>query len=241
VDAFVRGCASSACHAGANAAAALNFEAASSYAELVGIASSQDRSILRVAAGDPNNSYLIQKLEGTAATGAQMPIGGAIAQSDIDIIRQWISDGAIDDRAQSGGPIRITSLSPMPDAVLDAPPVQIVAGFDRDLDASVVNANTFILEASGGDGTFGDGNEVQIAATAIFVPMTNPRSAVFNLTGVVLVDDTYRIRLMGLGPSLVMDLGANALDGEFMGTLPSGDGTAGGNFSAAFEVATPRE
>jgi hypothetical protein len=49
----------------------------------------------RVAAGDPDNSYLIQKLEGTAAEGAQMPFGGApLEQAVIDGIRQWIADGA---------------------------------------------------------------------------------------------------------------------------------------------------
>ena len=47
-----------------------------------------------VAPGDPDNSYLIQKLEGTAP-GAQMPFGGTpLDPAIISNIRTWISNGA---------------------------------------------------------------------------------------------------------------------------------------------------
>jgi len=236
---FTPSCATAGCHSGAGASAGLNLEAANSYTMLVGIASSQDAGIQRVNPGNPNNSYLVQKLEGTTATGGQMPLGGALPQSDIDVIRQWIMDGAIDDRVQASNPIRISSLSPMPGAVLSTAPTQIIAGFDREPDASTVNANTFILEASGGDTTFSDGNEVPIAAFSITVPGANPQSAVFDLTGVAVADDTYRVRLLGSGASVILDLDANALDGEFAGVFPSGDSTAGGDFEAQFTIATP--
>jgi mono/diheme cytochrome c family protein len=110
--------------------------------------------------------------------------------------------------------------------------------FDRELDASSINANTFVLEGSGGDGTFGDGNETQITAAAITTPAMAPMSATFDLTGVAQADDTYQVRLLGSGASVVMDLDANALDGEFSGTFPSGDATAGGDFSATYTLTT---
>tara|TARA_R110002049_G_scaffold138781_11_gene299235 strand:- start:19293 stop:20537 length:1245 start_codon:yes stop_codon:yes gene_type:complete len=232
-------CATSNCHSGANPQASLSLEEADSYAMLVGIASTQDAGIQRVVAGNPNNSYLIQKLEGTAATGTVMPPTGGLPQVDIDVIRQWISDGAIDDRVVVVNPIRLTSLSPAPGATLDAAPSQIVAGFDRELDASTVNAMTFTLFASGGDGSFNSGNEVQINATSISVPGANPSTAVFDLTGVALADDSYQVTLLGTGASVIMDIDANALDGEFSGTLPSGNGVAGGTFQAPFTVTTP--
>lgn len=213
-----------------------------SYAMLVGIASSQDAGILRVAPTDPDASYLIQKLEGTAGTGGSMPPGGGLPQADIDTIRQWITDGALDDSPPPpppAPPIRVTSLSPVPNSTLSAPPTQIVAGFDRSLDATSVNANTFLLTASGGDGTFVDGNEAQITAASISVPGGNPQSAVFDLSGVTLADDTYRITLSGSGGSMIMDLDANALDGEFSGVFPSGNGIAGGDFLAQFVIDTP--
>lgn len=206
---------------------------------LVGIASSEESSIPRVAPGDPNNSYLIHKLEGSASVGAQMPLNAPpLEQASIDIIRQWITDGAIDDRIPSSNPIKVTTLSPLPDSGLSASPANIVAMFDRELDVSTVNPMTFVVEASGGDETFGDGNETQITATSISTTSTN---ATFDLAGVVLADDTYRVTLFGSGASFIMDLDANALDGEFSGTFPSGDDTAGGDFTATFLLATPTD
>jgi len=235
---FTPSCATSTCHAGGAPAAGLNLETANSYTMLVGIQSGQDPAFVRVLAGSPDNSYLIQKLEGSASGGGIMPPGGALSQTNIDMIRQWITDGAIDDRVAASGPIRVTSLSPAPLALLVAPPAQIIAGFDRDLDTSTVNLNTFILTASGGDGTF-DGNEPPIVSPLISVPAINQQSAVFDLTGVAMADDVYQVTLRGTAPSMIMDLDANALDGEFSGVFPSGNFVAGGDFVTEFTIATP--
>ena len=62
---------------------------------LVGVASTQQAAILRVDDFDPDNSYLIQKLEGTALSGGRMPPAGALDPAIIAEIRQWISDGAL--------------------------------------------------------------------------------------------------------------------------------------------------
>jgi hypothetical protein len=239
---FTPTCAVSGCHTGGAAPQGLRLDEANSYGLLVNVASTEAPSILRVAPGDPDNSYLIQKLEGTASVGEQMPLGGTpLPQASIDVIRQWIVDGATDDRAPSDEAIRVSSLSPVPDSELETPPNEIVAMFDRELDVSTVNAETFILEASGGDGTFEDGNEAQVMAAEITTPDTNPMSATFDLGGEVLADDTYRVRLLGSGASVILDLDANALDGEFSGSFPSGDGTEGGDFEAVFSVGAPDE
>jgi hypothetical protein len=234
---FTPNCATTGCHFGAAAPLGLRLDAASSYALLVGVASSQESSALRVAPGDPDRSYVIQKLEGTASSGQQMPLNApALPRATIDVIRQWISDGAIDDRLPANGAIRVTSLSPVPDSVIDPAPTQIIAVFDREPDAATVNALTFILEASGADATFDDGNEIPVAAASVTVPMANPQTAVFDPATVPLPDETYRVRLLGTGPSVILDLDANALDGEFNGALPSGNGTQGGDFEAEFTV-----
>lgn len=84
------------CHSGSNAPHGLHLDAANSYDQLVGVPSVEQPTILRVAIGDPDGSYIIQKLEGHAATGAQMPFGGPpLPQATIDLIRQWISAGAL--------------------------------------------------------------------------------------------------------------------------------------------------
>lgn len=235
---FTPSCATASCHSGANPPGNLNLEEANSYAMLVGIASDQDPNVQRVNPGNPDISYLVQKLEGTAG-GQQMPPNNALPQPDIDVIRQWITDGAIDDRVQASNPVRVASLSPAPNAALTAAPAQIIVGFDRDVDASTVGPTTFLLVGSGGDGTFGEANDVPVMAASIMVPAANPASAVFDLTGVALPDDTYRVSLLGDGASVILDLDANALDGEYVGVLPSGNSAAGGDFVTTFTVTTP--
>jgi hypothetical protein len=85
----------SACHAGATAPEGLRLDAADSYDLLVDVPSSEDSSVLRVNPGNPDDSYLIQKLEGHAAVGARMPYGGPyLATEVVAVIRQWITAGA---------------------------------------------------------------------------------------------------------------------------------------------------
>ena len=227
------------CHAGATAPLGLRLDETSSYGLLVGISSVEQPGVPRVAPGNPNASYLIQKLEGTAAFGARMPLGREpLPQSDIDVIRQWIIDGA--QRRMPGNnstPVRVTALSPLPSSTVDVLPSSIIAMFDHELNASTVNATTFFVERSGGDGTFGDGNEVSIVPSAVTVPLANPASVRFELTGVASIADTYRLRIVGTGPANVQDLGGRVLDGELLPRgFPSGDGVQGGDFVATFIV-----
>jgi hypothetical protein len=224
------------CHSGANAPAGLRLDAANSYALLVGIASVERPNLSRVAAGDPNNSYLIQKLEGTAAIGERMPAGlPAVPQGDIDMIRQWITDGA-QPSSSASGPIRVTSLSPAPNSTVLALPAAITVGFNREVNAPSVTTATFTLQRAGTDNVLGTADDVAVTPASVTVPGANPRSAVMSLAGVASVFDRYRITLVGTGPAAILDLSGNALDGEPIRLLPSGDGTAGGDYTATFTV-----
>ena len=81
-----------ACHAGAAAPVGLRLDAGSSYDLLVGVASGEVGSLQRVNPGDPDASYIIQKLEGRAAVGVRMPYGGPyLDDATIAVIRQWIA------------------------------------------------------------------------------------------------------------------------------------------------------
>jgi hypothetical protein len=225
------------CHAGANAPAGLRLDAANSYAMLVGVAAVERPNLMRVAPGDANNSYLIQKLEGTAGIGERMPAGlPAVPQADIDIVRQWITDGA-QPSSPAAGPIRVTSLSPAPNSTQVALPASITVGFNRELNAPSVTTGSFTLRRAGPDRTFGTADDVPIAAASVAVPLANPRTAVMNLTGVASVLDRYQITLLGTGSAAILDLSGNALDGEPIRLLPSGDGVAGGDYTATFNVA----
>jgi hypothetical protein len=67
-----------------------------SFMALVNEPSTQNGALDLVEPGDPDASYLIRKLEGTATVGGQMPLFGVpLDQDTIDTIRQWISDGAL--------------------------------------------------------------------------------------------------------------------------------------------------
>jgi hypothetical protein len=84
-----------ACHTGASAPQGLRLDAGTSCANLINAHSPQDSSLIRVVPGNPNASFIIQKLEGTQTVGARMPFGGPyLPQSTIDVIRQWIATGA---------------------------------------------------------------------------------------------------------------------------------------------------
>ena len=224
------------CHSGANAPVGLRLDPVNSYASLVGVPSGERPGVLRVAPGNANNSYIVQKLEGTAGVGERMPAGlPALPQSDINVIRQWIANGATPVSA-SQAPIRVTSLSPEPDSTEDAMPRSIIVGFDRELNAPSINAASFKLVRAGADGMLGTADDVAIAPLSVMVPLANPRSAVMNLAGLPLVPDLYGVTLLGSGGAAVLDLSGNALDGEST-LLPSGDGVAGGDFTATFSVA----
>lgn len=86
----------SVCHAGASAPQGLRLDAANSYMLLVNVPSREEPGIKRVAPGDPDNSYLIQKLEGHAAAGNRMPYGGPyLDEATVAQIRLWITNGAV--------------------------------------------------------------------------------------------------------------------------------------------------
>jgi hypothetical protein len=148
----------SVCHVGGGAPQGLRLDAANSYNLLVGVPSTEVPSIERVKPGDPNNSYIIQKLEGHAAVGAQMPFGGPyLSTSTIAFIRQWITDGAQPSTASTAASIKasataatdtvavVTSAPATGDILAQSPP-QIMIGFNHDLDFTRVDANTARLQ-----------------------------------------------------------------------------------------------
>ena len=77
------------CHAGAQAPQGLRLDSGNSYAMLVDVSSAEVPELRRVAPGDPGKSYLVQKIEGRAAVGELMPLGGpSLTTEQIDLIRQ---------------------------------------------------------------------------------------------------------------------------------------------------------
>jgi len=75
----------------------LNLTSTAAYANLVGVASVEKRALLRVAPGDPDNSYLVHKLEGgPSIIGVRMPLNSPafLTSGQMLVIRRWIAEGA---------------------------------------------------------------------------------------------------------------------------------------------------
>jgi hypothetical protein len=87
------------CHTnvGRNPLGGLNLTAGNSYAALVNVASLLKPGATRVIPGNPDGSYLIQKLEGAAGiAGRRMPFNGPpyLTDGQILVIKRWIEIGA---------------------------------------------------------------------------------------------------------------------------------------------------
>jgi len=223
-------CATAGCHVGAAAPQGLRLDAASSFALLVGVPSNQVPALLRVNPGNPDTSYLIQKMEGTAAAGGRMPLNGPpfLDQATIDVIRLWISNGALPP-ATGTQPPQVVSIEPADGATLDQLPSAITVIFSQDMDAALLSNSTVMITRSGGDATFGDGNDEIIQPVGLALDGTNLRRAIIDLTGIVSVVDDYEIHLVGTGATALASLDGEILDGD-------SDGQAGGDFISLFSV-----
>jgi len=87
------------CHTstGRNPSGGMNLNHDVAYSQLVGAAVVGKPGAIRVIPGDPDNSYLVQKLEGSGAiAGRRMPLNGPpfLTDGQILIIRRWITIGA---------------------------------------------------------------------------------------------------------------------------------------------------
>ncbi|MBI2060141.1 MAG: hypothetical protein HYT87_10250 [Nitrospirae bacterium] len=93
---FSKSCAFSGCHGRGSKNAGLNLDANGGdvYENLVGV-DSTEVTLKRVAAGDPENSYLVKKLEGKDIVEGRMPLTGAkLPSCKIQAVRDWIAAGA---------------------------------------------------------------------------------------------------------------------------------------------------
>lgn len=215
------------CHTGAAAPLGLRLDEGVSYALLVNAPSTEVPSLLRVNPGDPNSSYLMQKLEGTAQVGARMPLGGAsLPEETLAVIRQWIVEGA-QPPAESAVPTSLRAAWPMQGAALKRLSTIVVVA-DAELDTTVLAAGVIGLTRSGGDGVFGDANDVEIAAD-IQLRSLSPATFTIEPRDRKWPADTYALRISGSAPLAITDLRAMPVDGD-------ADGAPGGDFVLTFEM-----
>ena len=90
-------CALAGCHLGAAPAFGLNLSAGESYDATVNVKSIQRPKLFLVEPGNPDDSYLVRKIEGGPdIAGAQMPANKPpLPLDEMDAIRQWITECAL--------------------------------------------------------------------------------------------------------------------------------------------------
>lgn len=92
---LVASCAFSTCHG--SGTGGLTLEDGMDPSSLVGVESVGSPGAILVVAGDPDASYLVQKLEGASGiVGDAMPPGGALEADRLQLVRDWIEAGALD-------------------------------------------------------------------------------------------------------------------------------------------------
>ena len=89
-------CALHTCHSSAFAKESADLELMnkSSYYDLVNVKSKTHPDILRIKPGDPDNSLIINRLDGTVIVATPLE-RTSITEDEINIIRKWIKDGAL--------------------------------------------------------------------------------------------------------------------------------------------------
>ena len=95
---FTPSCAKARCHSGSRPSGGLSLDAASTHAQLVGVASVVNSGQTRVIAGDPANSLLVRALKGSVGNVGRMPDGAAaLSAAQIANVEAWIAAGAMND------------------------------------------------------------------------------------------------------------------------------------------------
>lgn len=214
------------CHIGASAPEGLQLDEAHSYGLLVGVASSEQPAVARVAAGDPDSSYIIRKLQGSPGiSGERMPFGGPyLPQATIDVIRQWITNGAqqsaaatsLESSIKAVQHFAVTATSPDNDAIVSTAVPRIVVAFNGDVDSTLLNGTTVVLEKldSGSQGADiqaapGQGTAAHALPASAALPVGNP-TAILIKPQTPLGNGTYRLTLQGsLANMNAQALGAN--------------------------------
>jgi hypothetical protein len=89
-----RGCAVSGCHGTGSGGLVLTSSASANHGALVGVQANAE-SFAYVVPGDPDDSYLVIRIEGRQSVGQLMPLGSSPLDTiDVTNIRNWIANGA---------------------------------------------------------------------------------------------------------------------------------------------------
>jgi hypothetical protein len=188
------------CHTGATAPVGMRLDADVSYAMIVNVPSGEVPGLRRIRPGDPDASYLLQKIEGRAAVGGRMPLNRTpLSQDMITVVRQWITLGAPRNAPGATGstkPPVLTAVTPTADEIV-ADSREIIVSADGALDTNLLGPATIALIASGRDGSFDEGNEVAISDVGVEVRSIDPTVLAIKAGATPWPPDSYRLTIGG--------------------------------------------
>lgn len=199
------------CHIGASAPEGLELDAAHSYNLLVGVPSVEQPGLERVNPGNPDQSYMVLKIEGAPGIqGGQMPLGETpLPEDTINAIRQWISNGAPKVGATSASaaePFALETSSPRQGSVMAAPLERIVVTFSHELDATSIGDSSVRLERLGETEPRSVPVHVEQSAHNTQVMLVIPLSP--------LSPGQYRATVRGAGEAAFTDLSSRRLGAD---------------------------
>jgi large repetitive protein len=189
------------------------------------------------------------------ASGKEQLVGGDLtgfSTARVRIINQAGNSSNVNDPNNSTafvvdthGP-RVVSSTPLPNTEpsFNGSSIFVSLNLNKNIDPKSVNTSTVKVIRSGGDGIFGNANDVPVPITGLTLsapqPFTGHETISFSIPA-PLPNDLYEAILVGTGATTVTDIPGNALDGQFNGTFPSGTGTppSGSDFDLPFAVFNP--
>jgi hypothetical protein len=124
----------------------------------------------------------------------------------------------------------VVAMNPAPGVVLHQTVRSIELLFDKPIAPASANPSAFTVVAAGPDGKFDTADDVIIPVSSVVLSPSGHRA-----TLILGSTASGAIRLT-VSASVLRDLAGNALDGEFHGNFPSGDGQPGGDFVAGFTI-----
>jgi mono/diheme cytochrome c family protein len=210
----------SVCHQGTNAPRGLRLDEANSFAMLVNVASVEVPGLMRVNPGNPDASYLVQKIQGNAAVGARMPANGPpyLSQTQIDLVRGWIAAGAPASTLPADQLLVVSSIPAVAEKA-GAGLGKVTVIFNGAVDSSLANANAFALR---------DAADQLVTLAGVRVP-AGRQNVVEITTAQPLAAGSYQLSVHGDGVAPLADQSGHVLDGD-------ADGKPGGDTLIPFDV-----
>src|SRR5262249_7188532 len=117
------------------------------------------------------------------------------------------------------GTAQVIAASPAPRSTADTPVTSLTLNFNTTIDPAVPQTSDFALVGQGPDGRFGTPDDVAVPIAALQFNAANTQLTL--MLGHALRSDTYRLTAPA---NKLVDRFGRPLDGEFTGTLPTGNG-----------------